>query len=128
MIEIEYDAESDALYVRLTSNPVERTIDIDGFQVVDLDASGEAVGVEVLTPARHFDIARIALRYGFFAELGEIAQNVADVVPEVSPTVAPYSFASAMYLHSIVGATSVGPSVESHSAALSRGHEFSLAA
>lgn len=44
----EYDADAHALYYRLTAEPVVRTIDIDGRVLVDVDAAGKAVGIEVL--------------------------------------------------------------------------------
>ena len=45
-----YDGDADALYYRLTSQPVTRTIDIGDRVMVDVDAEGRAVGIEVLNP------------------------------------------------------------------------------
>lgn len=45
-----YDAEADALYYRLTSEPIARTVCIGDRVNVDVDAAGEAVGIEVLDP------------------------------------------------------------------------------
>ena len=45
-----YDGEAGALYYRLTHEPVARTVDIDGRVMVDVDASGKAVGIAVLDP------------------------------------------------------------------------------
>lgn len=45
-----YDGDAKALYYRLTQQPVARTMDIDGRVMVDLDASGKAVGIEVIDP------------------------------------------------------------------------------
>lgn len=45
-----YDGNANALYYRLTREPVARTIDIDGRVMVDVDASGKVIGIEVLDP------------------------------------------------------------------------------
>ena len=45
-----YDAEADALYYQLTHEPVVRTVCIGDCVNVDVDAAGEAVGIEVLGP------------------------------------------------------------------------------
>lgn len=45
-----YDADADALYYRLTENPVKRTVSIGDRVNVDVDEAGEAVGIEVLSP------------------------------------------------------------------------------
>ena len=46
----EYDADADALYYQLTREPVARTVCIGDRVNVDVDAAGEAVGIEVLDP------------------------------------------------------------------------------
>lgn len=43
------DLEARAAYVTLTAEEVARTVDLDGWVMVDLDAFGQAVGVEILT-------------------------------------------------------------------------------
>ncbi len=45
-----YDGNANALYYRLTSEPVVRTVSIGDRVMVDVDAAGEAVGIEVLDP------------------------------------------------------------------------------
>jgi uncharacterized protein YuzE len=45
-----YDAEVDALYYRLTNEPVVRTVNIGDRVLVDVDAAGQAIGIEVLNP------------------------------------------------------------------------------
>jgi Protein of unknown function (DUF2283) len=45
-----YDAEAKALYYRLTNEPVVRTVDVGGRVLVDVDADGDAIGIEVLDP------------------------------------------------------------------------------
>lgn len=46
----EYDAEVDVLYYKLTDQPVARTVCIGDRVNIDVDAAGEAVGLEVLDP------------------------------------------------------------------------------
>ena len=56
-----YDADSGALYYRLTAEPVVRTIDIDGRVLVDVDAAGRAIGIEVLdAPGFSASVAPVA--------------------------------------------------------------------
>jgi len=47
-VEIEIDEEADAAYVRLGAGSVARTEEIADGILIDLDADGELVGVEVL--------------------------------------------------------------------------------
>ncbi len=53
---IEYDADVDALYVRLRIGLTARTLEIDTGTLVDLDETGLALGVEVLRPARRWPL------------------------------------------------------------------------
>lgn len=46
----EYDGDADALYYRLSGEPVARTVSIGDRVMVDVDAAGQAVGIEVLSP------------------------------------------------------------------------------
>lgn len=46
---IDYDAEADAAYIRLTNGPVSRTIEDSDVCIVDMDASGRLVAVELLS-------------------------------------------------------------------------------
>ena len=45
-----YDGQADALYYRLSREPVARTLSIGDRVNVDVDEAGEAVGIEVLSP------------------------------------------------------------------------------
>lgn len=46
----EYDGEAKALYYRLTREPASRTVSVGDRVMVDVDADGQAVGIEVLNP------------------------------------------------------------------------------
>lgn len=58
-----YDVAADALYIKLSSNPVASTVEIGEDTNADLAASGALVGIEVLNPARPWPLHRILSRY-----------------------------------------------------------------
>jgi uncharacterized protein YuzE len=64
----DYDAEADALYIRLTDAPVVRSFGDRGVsRVVDYDAEGEIVGVEFLSAER---------------QIGEMLEKIAGEISE----------------------------------------------
>jgi uncharacterized protein YuzE len=60
-----YDADADALYLAFTDADVARTHCIDDGTIVDMDASGAIVGIEVLRPARDWPVDQILAAYEF---------------------------------------------------------------
>ncbi|MXY78015.1 MAG: DUF2283 domain-containing protein [Acidimicrobiia bacterium] len=58
-----YDYDADALYIEITDSPVARTRQFDEGTMVDLDESGEVVGIEVLRPARAWPLKVIRASY-----------------------------------------------------------------
>jgi len=68
-VRADYDSEADALYVRLTYGRVERCAELGDLVVVDLDARGAAIGVEIISPGYPFAryLAMAAVRYGIDA-------------------------------------------------------------
>jgi uncharacterized protein YuzE len=48
-MELKYDLNVGALYIRLTDHAVARTRDIDDNTVVDIDVDGGVVGIEVIS-------------------------------------------------------------------------------
>ena len=54
-----YDHDADALYIEMSDSPVARTRQFDEGTIVDLDESGEVVGIEVLRPARDWPLEQI---------------------------------------------------------------------
>ena len=52
MISQHYDLDADALYIELANHQVARTVQVDAGTLVDLDASGGVVGIEVVHPGR----------------------------------------------------------------------------
>jgi uncharacterized protein YuzE len=47
-MQMTYDHKSDAMYIRLTNNPVIRSKQINTNFALDLDETGELIGIEVL--------------------------------------------------------------------------------
>lgn len=51
MLEIEMDESVGAAYIRLSENPVDHTVELEPDSVLmDVDANGDLVGIEVLGP------------------------------------------------------------------------------
>ncbi len=64
MVEIRYDREADALYVTLARDvTVARTDQVDDRTLVDVDASGRPVGIEIIGPSRGWVLGEILERY-----------------------------------------------------------------
>ena len=60
MRHISWDTDADALYARLREGVVSRTETIDDLTLVDYDNQGNALGVEILRPARDWPIDQLA--------------------------------------------------------------------
>ena len=59
----DYDADADAVYVKLTSRKVARTVEVDSGTLADLDDAGRLVGVEVIHPERVWPLDVIMSRF-----------------------------------------------------------------
>lgn len=46
-MKVEYDPESDILYIRIKDNKIEDTVDLDDDIFADLNEKGEIVGIEI---------------------------------------------------------------------------------
>jgi len=51
---IKIDLESDALYFRISEDPIEESEEINKGLIVDYDASGRVVGIEILNVKEKF--------------------------------------------------------------------------
>jgi uncharacterized protein YuzE len=58
-----HDLEADALYITLTEGVVARTIDLDSGTLVDVDADGRALGLEVIHPHRVWPVEDFIRRF-----------------------------------------------------------------
>ena len=65
MIRQTYDLDADALYITVTDARVARTVEIDRGTLVDVDAAGGVVGIEVISPERSWPIGEILSRFTF---------------------------------------------------------------
>lgn len=59
-MQYEYDNEADALYVLVNEAIVARTVNVDEMTLIDVDARGETVGIEILAAShRTIDVDAI---------------------------------------------------------------------
>jgi uncharacterized protein YuzE len=58
-----HDLEADALYVAFNDGAVARTVELDDGTLVDLDAKGAAVGLEVVHPNRVWPVDQFVERF-----------------------------------------------------------------
>ena len=58
-----YDATADALYVTLRDGKVASTRELDDSTMLDLDAAGNLLGIEVLNPGRSWPLTAILRQY-----------------------------------------------------------------
>jgi uncharacterized protein YuzE len=58
-----YDTQADALDISLEEGIVARTEEIDNGTLVDVDASGRLLSIEVIGPARNWPLEEIADRF-----------------------------------------------------------------
>src|SRR5689334_13753197 len=76
---LKYDLHAGALYIRLTDEPVATTREIDDNTLVDLDASGGVIGIEVISIAHRWLLTEIMRDYNIPA--AEAAQLHAYFLP-----------------------------------------------
>lgn len=69
---LKYDMNAGALYIRLTDAPVARTREVDDNTMVDLDADGEVIGIEVVSITHPWPLDEVLRSYAIPA--GEEAQ------------------------------------------------------
>lgn len=59
---ISYDSEADATYVKLSNNPIDKTIEM-GEYFIDFDSNGHIVGIEYLSsPTMKINGAEVKIR------------------------------------------------------------------
>lgn len=63
MIRQSYDLDAKALYITVREAAIDRTEEIDSGTMVDLDAAGDIVGIEVINPDRNWPLEEIIGRY-----------------------------------------------------------------
>jgi uncharacterized protein YuzE len=63
MIRQSYDLDANALYITMTERSIVRTAEIDSGTLVDLDADGAVVGIEVITPDRCWPVEDVLTKF-----------------------------------------------------------------
>jgi uncharacterized protein YuzE len=82
-----YDIEADALAITIADGVVDRTVEIEPGTLVDLDADGRVLMIEVIRRSRPWPLAEILARFDLSTEdqvvLTEIASGspTFDVIP-----------------------------------------------
>ena len=71
---IKIDLESDALYFRISEDPIEESEEINKGLIVDYDASGKVVGIEILNIKEKFKMEDLT---GLKLELPSVAKAAA---------------------------------------------------
>lgn len=71
-MQLKYDLNVGALYIRLTSLPVARTREVDDNTSVDLDADGGVIGIEVISAGHPWALEDVLRDYDIPA--AELAQ------------------------------------------------------
>lgn len=74
---LSYDTEADALAIFLEVGVVDRTIEVETGTMVDVDAGGRALTIEVLRPARPWPLEDLLSRF-------ELAESDRDVISELA--------------------------------------------
>lgn len=60
MLKFEYDPEADAAYIRFSSERIEESEEVSAGIVLDYDASGHIVGMEVMRARDHLPPAMLS--------------------------------------------------------------------
>jgi uncharacterized protein YuzE len=66
---LSYDPQTDSLYIHLSEQPSTDSDEVADNVVIDFDAQGGIVGIDVQQASRHADISRLVLEKMPFREL-----------------------------------------------------------
>lgn len=61
-MKIEYFPDTDSLYIELADRPGADTREIEEGIVVDLDANGRAVGIDIDQASKHLSLSKLLLK------------------------------------------------------------------
>lgn len=88
MVELSYDLDADAMYLHVSSEMVQRTVEVDSGTMVDVAADGSIVGIEIVTPARDWPIDRLLAEFEISDEatalLRSLYRNASNESPAAS--------------------------------------------
>lgn len=63
MLSTSFDQDADAMYIKLAEGDIARTIDLNEGTLVDLDADGNVLGVEVIHPVGGWPVEELIERF-----------------------------------------------------------------
>jgi len=86
-VSVAIDRTADAAYIRLSQNPVRRTVEVTSEVLLDLDAMNIAVGIEVLRLDAEIPYTELITKYHIHSE-------VIEKVRRIRPSVASFVFSS----------------------------------
>ena len=66
-MKIEYDRTTDSMYIQFSEKPVHRTQSVNDIVMVDLNADGHPVQIEILSASHYGDVTEIT--YKLLAEI-----------------------------------------------------------
>lgn len=69
------DREADALYLQLRKGEVARTEELDDWTLVDVDANGAPLGIEIIHVARFWPLHRFIERYQVAPDLVRLLEQ-----------------------------------------------------
>jgi len=62
-VKLTYDNEADALAIRIADGIVDRTVELEPGTLVDIDAAGSVLVIEVIQPARRWPLDEVLQRF-----------------------------------------------------------------
>lgn len=80
-MKISYDKEVDAKYISITEGVVHETKVLKDWLMLDLDAKGDILGIEILDASKN--LVSITTEEGKLQEIAEIRTYIPDSLPEI---------------------------------------------
>lgn len=71
-----YDNEADALAIKLADGIVDRTVEVDAGTLVDLDATGQVLVIEVIQPARRWPLDAVLAQFEISDEDAAVLRGI----------------------------------------------------
>lgn len=79
---LSYDIDADALAISISAGVTDRTIEVDSGLMVDVDAAGQVLMIEIIRPARPWPLTELFERFEFRPE----DRSVITEISKGSPT------------------------------------------
>lgn len=75
-VTLTYDNEADALAIRLDDGIVDRTVELEPGTLVDVDAAGHVLLIEVIQPARRWPLEEVLERFAISDEDAAVLHGI----------------------------------------------------